>query len=295
MLNGRTFYQILGVQPDAEDVVIKAAYRALSQRYHPDKWVGDPKVGSDRMTELNRAYAVLSDIDQRRIYDNELRTNGRESEYPETEPAEEIYEEAISEQDLDWQYAAQFFPEIDRHLNDLKKINYGLAFTYRSILLSMKSFKEASLIKQRLKKSFLERYFGSDQLYLDFAEKLIEQRKRPPLLELNRAIRILGNSVRPDEVIQRIKHKYHLDQVSVTPELLEKIRRLRKGGGPPLAIEILANLGYEVIERKVGGFFGGYNYDVISPDGNKLADCVGGWDLFALTRDRIILKHVGDY
>jgi molecular chaperone DnaJ len=48
MLNGRTFYQILGVQPDAEDVVIKAAYRALSQRYHPDKWAGDPKVGSDR-------------------------------------------------------------------------------------------------------------------------------------------------------------------------------------------------------------------------------------------------------
>lgn len=295
MLNGRTFYQILGVQPDAEDVVIKAAYRALSQRYHPDKWAGDPKVGSDRMIELNRAYSVLSDIDQRRIYDKELRAKERENEYPESEPVEEIFKEAVSEQDLDWQYAAQFFPEIDKHLNDLKKINYGLAFTYKSILLSRKNFKEATSIKQKLKKSFLERYFGSNQIYLNFAEKLIDQKNRSPLLELNKAIRILGDSVSPDEVIQKIKHKYQLDQLSVTPELLEKIRRLRKGGGPPLAIEILNDLGYRVIERKTGGFLPGYNYDVFNPDGNKLVDSVGGWDLFALTRDKIVTKHVGEF
>jgi len=295
MLNGRTFYQILGVQPDAEDVVIKAAYRALSQRYHPDKWAGDPKVGSDRMTELNRAYAVLSDSDQRRVYDKELKAKGCDSEYPESEPAEELFKEEVSEQDLDWQYAAQFFPEIDQHLDDLKKINYGLAFTYKSILLSKKSFKEATLIKQKLKKSFLERYFGSNQIYLDFAEKLIDQRNRSPLLELNKAIRILGDSVRPDEVIQRIRLKYHLDQFTVTPELLEKIRRLRKGGGPPLAIEILSELGYMVIEHKSSGFLGASKYQLFNPDGKKLVESLGGWDLYALTRDKIVTKYVGEF
>ena len=30
-------YEILGVSPQAEDIVIRAAYRALAQRYHPDK------------------------------------------------------------------------------------------------------------------------------------------------------------------------------------------------------------------------------------------------------------------
>ncbi|MGI9227665.1 MAG: DnaJ domain-containing protein [Gammaproteobacteria bacterium] len=33
----KNHYSTLGVTQDAEDVVIKAAYRALAQRYHPDK------------------------------------------------------------------------------------------------------------------------------------------------------------------------------------------------------------------------------------------------------------------
>ena len=40
MANEKTYYQTLGVTPDAEDIVIRAAYKALSQRYHPDKFKG---------------------------------------------------------------------------------------------------------------------------------------------------------------------------------------------------------------------------------------------------------------
>ena len=43
MINDKTYYQILGVTPDAEDIVIRAAYKALSQRYHPDKFKGSAK------------------------------------------------------------------------------------------------------------------------------------------------------------------------------------------------------------------------------------------------------------
>jgi len=38
----KDYYIILGVLPDAEDVVIRAAYKALVQRYHPDRFKGDP-------------------------------------------------------------------------------------------------------------------------------------------------------------------------------------------------------------------------------------------------------------
>ncbi len=38
----RTPYQILNLSPDAEPVVIEAAYRALIKKYHPDLWLGDP-------------------------------------------------------------------------------------------------------------------------------------------------------------------------------------------------------------------------------------------------------------
>ena len=39
----KDYYLILGVLPDAQDVVIKAAYKALVQRYHPDRFQGELK------------------------------------------------------------------------------------------------------------------------------------------------------------------------------------------------------------------------------------------------------------
>jgi hypothetical protein len=65
----KDYYRILGVLDDAEDVVIKAAYRALAQRYHPDKWAGNPNEASARMAEINEAYSVLSNTDKRKEYD----------------------------------------------------------------------------------------------------------------------------------------------------------------------------------------------------------------------------------
>ena len=52
-------YSVLGVLPDAEDIVITAAYRALAQRYHPDRWGGDPAIAHKRMSAINAAYKTL--------------------------------------------------------------------------------------------------------------------------------------------------------------------------------------------------------------------------------------------
>src|SRR5690625_5976892 len=52
------YYQILGVIPSAETVVIKAAYRALASIYHPDK---NPNPAAHEKTKaINEAYSVLS-------------------------------------------------------------------------------------------------------------------------------------------------------------------------------------------------------------------------------------------
>jgi len=64
----RTHYEILNVAPDAELVVIEAAYRALMKKYHPDQGGGarDGPTASD----INRAYAVLRDAERRAEYDH---------------------------------------------------------------------------------------------------------------------------------------------------------------------------------------------------------------------------------
>jgi curved DNA-binding protein CbpA len=51
-------YEVLGVQRDASDQEIKAAYRRMAMRYHPDRNAGDAEA-SDRFREVTRAYEVL--------------------------------------------------------------------------------------------------------------------------------------------------------------------------------------------------------------------------------------------
>jgi curved DNA-binding protein CbpA len=46
------YYAVLGVLPDAEQVVIVAAYRALASLYHPDRWKGDVAAATKRMAEM---------------------------------------------------------------------------------------------------------------------------------------------------------------------------------------------------------------------------------------------------
>lgn len=66
------YYAILCVAPDASPAEIKSAYRALARRYHPDLYALNPDVAWEAeilMSEINRAYAVLSNSQQRQRYD----------------------------------------------------------------------------------------------------------------------------------------------------------------------------------------------------------------------------------
>ena len=62
-------YAELGVTPQAEPEVIRAAFRALAQRYHPDRQAGAPALWAAKMVRINQAYSVLSQPEQRRAYD----------------------------------------------------------------------------------------------------------------------------------------------------------------------------------------------------------------------------------
>ncbi len=65
MLQLLDFYGILQVDPRAEPEVVRAAYRSLARKYHPDVAGGS----AERMVELNQAWAVLGDSRARAAYD----------------------------------------------------------------------------------------------------------------------------------------------------------------------------------------------------------------------------------
>ncbi|MBV4539342.1 MULTISPECIES: curved DNA-binding protein [Pseudomonas] len=69
----KDYYKILGVEPTADDKAIKAAYRKLARKYHPD--VSKERDAEDKFKEANEAYEVLGDAQKRAEFD-EIRKYG---------------------------------------------------------------------------------------------------------------------------------------------------------------------------------------------------------------------------
>src|SRR5476651_92937 len=80
----KDYYSTLGVTKTASAKDIKAAYRKLARKHHPDVNPGD-KSAETKIKELNEAYEVLGDPDKRKKYD-ELGANWRQ--YEQTAPGQ---------------------------------------------------------------------------------------------------------------------------------------------------------------------------------------------------------------
>ena len=68
MAEKRDYYEVLGVPKNASDADIKKAFRTLAKKYHPDMHPGD-KECEEKFKEAQEAYAVLSDAEKRKQYD----------------------------------------------------------------------------------------------------------------------------------------------------------------------------------------------------------------------------------
>src|ERR1041385_2214213 len=64
----RCYYDVLGVERTAEESELKAAFRKLAMKWHPDRNPGD-KSSEVRFKEINEAYEILKDADKRAAYD----------------------------------------------------------------------------------------------------------------------------------------------------------------------------------------------------------------------------------
>ena len=64
----RDYYEILGVDKNADEGTIKKAYRKVAMQFHPDRNPGD-KAAEDKFKEAAEAYEVLSDANKKARYD----------------------------------------------------------------------------------------------------------------------------------------------------------------------------------------------------------------------------------
>jgi len=70
MSTPRDYYEVLGVPKGSDEKEIKKAYRALAMQHHPDRVEeSKKKEAEEKFKEISEAYAVLSDADKRKLYD----------------------------------------------------------------------------------------------------------------------------------------------------------------------------------------------------------------------------------
>ncbi len=74
----KSYYEILGVSSNADNLTIKKAYRGLVKKYHPDIYKGEDR--DTKFQEIQKAYDVLSDEDKRAAYDRTGHQNYEQSE-----------------------------------------------------------------------------------------------------------------------------------------------------------------------------------------------------------------------
>ena len=243
----KDYYRVLGVLDDAEDIVIKAAYKALAQRYHPDKWAGDSAEANRRMVGINEAYSVLSDPVKRKEYDAQ-----REKAAFQAEPESDDLNSSV---EADWNKVIEYSPDLVEIAAGLAKISPSLVYSYKVILIDTKRFNEREALAERLEAHYFEKYFGSNLNIRVFAKHLIISNKRSAAKELNEAVTLLGSDFDSKIIIDRVNLKFQLGYdpklIAAIAKTMDALLRTKSDvydvGG---AWFILASLGYAPRDKR---------------------------------------------
>ena len=263
-MQSEDYYAVLGVLPDAEDVVIIAAYRALAQRYHPDRWSGDLGEGHRRMSEINQAYAELGDKTRRAAYDS-VRTHTNKQEFTSDGEDErtEAFTSALKGLEDRWIIACRIYHDLIELRSRLARISTSLAFEFVYGLLETKNFSKRTQIALHLEKVFLERYFGTSQKILAYARSLIIAGRKKEAKALNQLVDVMGSELDPNLLIDQIEKDFGPRDLSDrSKEILKRSKEaeqkrerivqleyaIRARGYYDDALEYSQLLGYEVEE-----------------------------------------------
>lgn len=253
----KDYYAILGVLPAAEVIVIRAAYRALSQKYHPDRNPNSSAEATVRMAAINEAYAVLSDVNKRTEYDRARVAAQKDSTLDDTETDSST---SSDEFEKSWAFAVEYFPDLSKLANSLGIISKRLEFTFRALVLENKIFDKANKLAADLESTFLTRYFGTSQEVRSLAKNLIFIRERSASRELNKAITILGSGISKNKILEKLTQKYPgaIKKAYMREQVIDEIEHFEAFGGSDTLIEKVGGSieGEYTVPPKLG-FIGG--------------------------------------
>lgn len=205
MSNAKDSYQILGITPSAELAVIKAVYKALALKYHPDRNKGNLAAAAKKMAEINEAYSVLSDEQKRAAYDRSRRGSSEQDQFDDEEEGfDSEFSSMDSQIEADWALARKYYPDLDSILVNLNQVSKSLIIPYKLTVLEKQIFPQRKTLADQMIDDYLQTYFGKNAEIKDFAKLLLKKGRRDAALELNKVVRVLGGGIDTNAVKSQI-------------------------------------------------------------------------------------------
>ena len=212
----KNFYHILGLsfESSPEQQLIEAAYKALVKLYHPDLYKGDKKTLKRKITEINEAYTVLSNLSKKVEYDKKLEKFKIEKSF-------DFFDEEFEDKDLfdkkyideEWEIALLVYPELEKIKKKLSNYSYKLSLQFQFYLLETKEFNKFEEISNKFINAFLERKFGTSREIKDLSKILIEKNLKKNAKYLNKLIKVIGSKSEKRIIKTFFKQFPDLDEV----------------------------------------------------------------------------------
>lgn len=211
MTTNKDHYQILGVMPDAERIVIVAAYRALASHYHPDRWKGDHSEATKKMADINVAYGIIGDPLKRAEYDCG-RNAAHQNLDEDTDEQEEMFDQALDEYEEKWNLACDIYPDLKDIKSRLNKTARRLSFAFVIQIIDAKKYKFRHELANAMEDKFLQTYFGENKAILKYARELISWGFKDAIKKLNSFVDLLGDELDSEVVINKIEKDLSLKE-----------------------------------------------------------------------------------
>lgn len=211
----KDYYISLGVHRSAEEIVIKRAYQALAQKYHPDRVPGSEKESATKkMKELNEAKDVLLDPEKRNKY-NKLydakNIDGKNYESSFSEQEQEQEQEQFSKsstKDDEWNIAVSHYSDLKKIIKELSLISPKLSNLYKKRMLESKEFGERRKIREVMENEHLTKFYGDDEKTRAYVKSLLLNNFKQAAIEVNKHVLVMGNSIKYQQIYPKIEKQF---------------------------------------------------------------------------------------
>jgi hypothetical protein len=231
----KDYYRALGVLRSAEEIVIKAAYKALAQKYHPDRVPDqEKKSATQKMMEINEAKDVLLDQVKRNQYNKtyDEQKIDRQSYGSEFNEQEQFSESSLK--DDEWNTAVTYFSDLKKIIKELSLISTNLTNLYKNYMLESRQFDNRHKIREIIENDYLTRFYGDDEKTRTYVKSLLLNNFKQAAIEINKHVLVMGNSIEYKQIYPKIEKKFPEARICRLPQEVQPRLRLRRLGNARL-------------------------------------------------------------